>query len=214
LRYETLIAMSDFLEVIKQRRSIRKYKKDPIPQEVIHRILEAAVYAPSAHNAQPWRFIVVTDQGQKEGLADAMANVWLAELERDHIPKNVVQKALEASIRRFTSAPLLVLCCFTMDDMDTYPDVERQRNERDLAVQSLAASIQNLLLAAHSKGLGACWFCAPAFCKTAVRQTLKIPCSVEPQALITLGYPAEKPVSPERYPSDTVAFFNSWGIPL
>jgi F420 biosynthesis protein FbiB-like protein len=206
--------MSDFLDVLKQRRSIRKYRKEPVSQEVAQRIIETAICAPSAHNAQPWRFIIISDQGQKEALADAMGRVWLAELERDHKPKTVAQKAVNASVKRFTSAPMLVMCCLAMEGMDAYPDEERQRNERDLAVQSLAASIQNLLLAAHCEGLGACWFCAPAFCKTAVRKTLKIPDNVEPQALVTLGYPAEKPVSPERYPSDKVAFFNSWGNQL
>ena len=60
-------------------------------------------------------------------------------------------------------------------------------------MQSLGAAMQNLLLAAHAKGLGACWFCAPGFCKETVRAVLKIPDEVEPQALIAMGYPAEKP---------------------
>ena len=206
--------MPDFLDVLKQRRSIRKYRKEPVSLDVAKRIVETAIYAPSAHNAQPWRFVVLTDQAQKEALARVMAQVWLAELNRDRIPKKVVQNAIDNSIKRFTTAPLLVLCCLTMEDMDTYLDEERQRNERDLAVQSLAASIQNLLLAAHAEGLGACWYCAPAFCKTAVKQTLKIPDNVEPQALITLGYPAETMASPERHPLGKVVFLNSWGNPL
>ena len=209
-----MVVMSYLLDVIKQRRSIRKYKKEPVPQEVIQRIIETAVYAPSAHNAQPWRFIVMADQGHKEALAGTMGRVWLAELERDRIPKNVAQKAVDASVKRFASSPVLVLCCLTMEDMDAYLDEERRRNERDLAVQSVAAAIQNLLLAAHSEGLGACWFCAPLFCKTAVRQVLKIPDNVEPQALVTLGYPAEKHAPPERHSLETVAFLNWWGNPL
>ena len=206
--------MPDFLDVLKQRRSIRKYRKDPVPLDVAKRIVETAIYAPSAHNAQPWRFIIISDQGQKEALADAMGRVWLAELKRDHKPKTAAQKHVNVSVKRFTSAPMLVICCLAMEGMDAYPDEERQRNERDLAVQSLAASIQNLLLAAHCEGLGACWFCAPAFCKTAVRQTLKIPDNVEPQALVTLGYPAEKVVAPERYLFRKVAFLNWWGNQL
>ena len=105
MHHETMVVMSYLLDVIKQRRSIRKYKKEPVPQEVVQRIIETAVYAPSAHNAQPWRFVVITDQGQKEALAGAMGRVWLAELERDHIPKNVAQKAVDASVKRFATVP-------------------------------------------------------------------------------------------------------------
>ena len=214
MSYETSIDMSDFLDVIKDRRSIRKYKQELVPQEVFQRILETVIYAPSAHNAQPWRFIIMTELERKEALAKAMADVWLDELKRDNVPKNVMRKALANSIKRFTSAPMIIICCLTMEDMDAYPDEERKNCERDLAVQSLAAAIQNLLLAAHSEGLGACWFCAPIFCKTVIRQVLKIPETVEPQALITVGYPAEKPAFPERYSLGTVAFHNQWGNPL
>ena len=78
-----------------------------------------------------------------------------------------------------------------MEGLHEVPDVERQETERDLAVESLGAGLQNLLLAAHAKGLGACWFCAPAFCKETVRKVLKIPGELSPQRLIALGYPAE-----------------------
>jgi len=143
-----------------------------------------------------------------------MGQVWMAELERDHIPKNVQWQTVNASVERFANAPVLILACLTMEDMEKYPDSERQGTERDLAVQSLAAAVQTLLLAAHSEGLGACWFCAPIFCKPAVREALGIPVEVEPQALITLGYPAEQPKLPERYPLDAIAFLGKWGNPI
>jgi coenzyme F420-0:L-glutamate ligase / coenzyme F420-1:gamma-L-glutamate ligase len=98
-----------------------------------------------------------------------------------------------------------------MEDMDTYPDAERKNSERDLALQSLAAAIQTLLLAAHANGLGACWYCAPLFCKTAVRQALVIPAEVEPQAAITIGYPDEIPKTPKRYPLETCVYREKWG---
>jgi coenzyme F420-0:L-glutamate ligase/coenzyme F420-1:gamma-L-glutamate ligase len=206
--------MSIFTNEIKSRRSIRTYTDQPVSKEFIRGILEAASYAPSAHNAQPWRFIVLLDEAQKESLADAMAQVWLAELERDHIPKNTRWATVNASVERFTSAPVLILACLCMEGMDDYPDVERQKNERDLAVQSLAAAIQTLLLEAHTEGLGACWHCAPVFCKEAVRKVLGIPEDVEPQALITIGYPAENPKPPQRKPVESFAHLDKWDNPL
>jgi len=101
-----------------------------------------------------------------------------------------------------------------MENMDKYPDKSRQECEHDRAVQSLASAIQNMLLAACSKNLGACWFCAPLFCKQIVRRVLKIPEEVEPQALITLGYSAEKPVPPPRKSFQDFSYFGHWGEKL
>jgi len=76
--------------------------------------------------------------------------------------------------------------------MDTYPDARRQQNEWIMAVQSTAMAGQNLLLAAHALGLGACWMCAPLFCPAVVRETLSLPPDWQPQAILTVGYPAEQ----------------------
>ena len=206
--------MSTFIGEIKCRRSIRKYTEQPVPAEVIRGILEAASFAPSAHNAQPWRFIVLTQAEHKKALANAMAQVWLRELELDHIPKNIRCATVNRSIERFKAAPVLILASLTLENMDNYPDDQRQSNERDLAVASLAAAIQTMLLVAHDKGLGACWYCAPIFCKTAVRHALEIPDNVEPQALLTLGYPNESPKTPPRNPPEKFSHGEKWGNPL
>lgn len=202
--------MTDIIDEIKTRRSIRKYTQQPVTEEDIRSLLETASFAASAHNAQPWRFIVLVDAKSKNNLANSMAEVWLKELENDHIPKNTRCKMVKASVERFTQAPVLIVACLTLEDMDTYPNFERQQHERDLAVQSLAAALQILLLAAQAKGLGTCWYCAPIFCKSAVRNALTIPDTVEPQALITLGYPAESPKTPPRNPSENYVHFGKW----
>jgi nitroreductase len=93
-------------------------------------------------------------------------------------------------------------------------DLERQNVERDLAMQSLGAALQNLLLEADAKGLGACWFCAPSFCKETVRRALKIPHEVEPEALILMGYPAEKPDVPLRKVLSDYCLMDEWGKKL
>ena len=172
--------MKDLFDVVKQRRSIRKYLPKPVQKEVILQVLATAGRAPSAHNSQPWRFIILQDDIVKRRLADAMAEAWAKDLQRDGI--KVESDKRTERVERFATAPVLILACLTMVDLRKFPDSERQMCERDLAVQSFGAALQNLLLAAYAKGLGACWFCAPAFCKETVRKLLKIPDEVEPQA--------------------------------
>lgn len=202
------------MDSIKKRRSIRKYSSRKVSTDIIHQVLEAAGWAPSAHNAQPWRFIVLTDLSLKRELSKAMADVWVADMIKDGIPSEARESMSKASVERFTRAPVLIVACLTMKDTLRYADEPRQKSERDLAVQSLGAAVQNMLLAAHAKGLGACWFCAPIFCKEAIRRILKIPDDVEPQALITLGYPAEKPCAPSRKPLENYSHLDYWGKKL
>ena len=206
--------MSDVIDVIKKRRSIRKYTARRVTKETLKEILEAARWAPSAHNAQPWRFIVLTDTPKKRELAKAMTAAWMADMSKDGTSSEVRESLSKLSVERFTRAPVLLVACLTMKDMIKYADESRRNSERDLAVQSLGAAVQNMLLAAHSNNLGACWFCAPVFCKEAVRQVLKIPEEAEPQALITLGYPAEKPHAPCRKSLENYAFSGFWGKKL
>jgi coenzyme F420-0:L-glutamate ligase/coenzyme F420-1:gamma-L-glutamate ligase len=206
--------MSCLTDMIRERRSIRKYAPRPVPTETLREVLEAAQWAPSAHNAQPWRFIVLIDEPSKKELANAMANAWITDMIKEGILPEAREKMAETSVERFTRAPVLIVACLTMKDMIKYADESRQKSERDLAVQSLGAAVQNILLVAHSKSLGACWFCAPVFCKEAVRQILKIPEEIEPQALIALGYPAEKPRAPRRESLENYAFSGFWGKKL
>ena len=87
---------------------------------------------------------------------------------------------------------MLIVPCLTLAEMDIYPDAERSQAERTMAVQSVALACQNLLLAAQAAGLGTCWMCAPLFVPALVRQALDLPEDWEPQAVVTLGYPAEE----------------------
>jgi coenzyme F420-0:L-glutamate ligase / coenzyme F420-1:gamma-L-glutamate ligase len=201
--------MSHVLDAIRERRSVRKYQARPVPQEAVEEVLVAAGWAPSAHNAQPWRFIVLADESVKRELAETMAESWAADMAKDDL--NIEADKRKVRVERFATAPVLILACLTMDSMNKFPDEKRQKSERDLAVQSLGAALQNLLLAAHAKGLGACWFSAPGFCKETVRKVLKIPDEIEPEALIAMGYPAEKPSVPPKKLLGDYCFKNKWG---
>jgi coenzyme F420-0:L-glutamate ligase/coenzyme F420-1:gamma-L-glutamate ligase len=90
--------------------------------------------------------------------------------------------------------------CMTMADMDRYPDARRTRAERIMGIQSVAMAGQNLLLAAHALGVGACWMCAPLFCPDTVAKALNLPPGWEAQGLVTLGYPEGQPGGSGREP--------------
>jgi len=202
---------SDCLEIIRNRRSIREYRPDEAPETSILHVLEAATWAPSAHNAQPWRFIVIIDHDLKRKLAEAMAREWNEDLVKNGASAKVCKSLVEASINRFVHAPVLVVACVMMGGMDRYVYERRRGLEHLMATQSLAAAIQNILLEAHSEGLGSCWFCAPLFCQDVVRRVLGIPSDVDPQAVVTLGYPSERPVKPVRRSLGKIVFKNRWG---
>ena len=179
------------LHTIMTRRSIRRFRPDPVSRENIEVLLTAAVWAPSAHNRQPFRFCVVENVATKEHLARAMGERLRRDLEADGVSDDVIAADTGRSYARITSAPTVIALCLSMSDMDIYPDERRTHNEYVMAVQSTAMAGQNLLLAAHDAGLGACWMCAPLFCPDVVRAALDLPDDWQPQALITLGYPAE-----------------------
>lgn len=180
------------LSLIKSRRSIRRYVDKPVDKALILRLLDAATWAPSAHNRQPWRFAVLTKFADKEKLASAMGARLRADRTADGDNPDDIEQDVARSYARLTGAPVLIVVCLSMADMDTYPDPQRSRNEWVMATQSTAMAAQNLLLMAHAEGLAACWLCAPLFVPELVQTTLSLPEDWEPQGLITLGYAAQQ----------------------
>lgn len=188
--------------IIHRRRSIRRYTNQPIAPELLNELIEAAIWAPSAHNRQPWRFCVVTSQESKNKLSLAMGEQWRRDLGADNADPAFIEKRVAISHARISGAAALVIANLTMVDMDSYPDPLRAKAEWAMSVQSVALACQNLLLAAEANGLGACWMCAPLFVPELVRDVLDLPADWEPQALITLGYPAESKQK-ERLPIES-----------
>lgn len=174
-----------------ERRSIRKFLDCSIARDVLDALLQAATAAPSAHNRQPWRFLVIEGQRTKQRLAVAMGERLRADRLRDGDATETIEGDVSRSFARLTGAPVLVVVCMSMTDMDRYPDASRNQSERTMAVQGTAMAAQNLLLAAHAAGLGGCWMCAPLFCPDTVVAELALPADWEPQGIVTLGYPGE-----------------------
>jgi len=187
------------------RRSIRRYLPLPVAQELVDSLLEAASAAPSAHNRQPWRFLVIERETTKQKLARAMGERLRADRLRDGDPVDAIEADVSRSHARLTNAPVLVLVCMSMADMDRYADERRNRAERLMAVQATAMAAQNLLLAAHATGLGACSMCAPLFCPETVSAVLALPPDWEPQTIVTLGYAADQGKPFRRRPLCEVA---------
>lgn len=163
----------DLLKIIKNRRSIRHFKKRPLTKEIEEKLAEAIIWAPSAGNLQSRKFYFVKDKNTKEKL---------------------VRLALYQSFVK--EAPLVVVACADFR-------IGRYYGERGINLYTIcdtAASIQNLILEAHALGLGSCWI--SAFDEEKVKEILKIPDYLHPIAIFPVGYPAEKPEAPPRVSKD------------
>lgn len=182
--------------LLRSRRSVRWYRPDPVPADVLDHILVSARSASSAHNRQPWRYLVLTETAGKDALARTMGSRLAEDRRRDGDADAAIRDDVERSYRRIVGAAVVIVVALTVRPMDHYPDAGRSRAEYLMAVQSTAMATQNLLLAAHAEGLGTCWMCAPLFCPSDVRDILGMPGDWEPQGLITMGYPAGEPRPP------------------
>ena len=200
---------ADLPALLQGRRSVRKYLARPVSRELIEQILEAARWAPSPHGRQPWRFVVLTRQEVKIHLAEHMGDTWRQNLEMDGQDAEIVNIRMEKSRQRILSVPVIIIPCLYLEDLDHYPDERRQADEKTMAIQSIGAAIQNMLLMAYDLGLDTGWMCAPLFCPEVVCNALSLDTRLIPQALITVGYAAADPQRRERLPlSSLIARFD------
>jgi coenzyme F420-0:L-glutamate ligase / coenzyme F420-1:gamma-L-glutamate ligase len=171
-----------------------------VEDATLMRILSAATWAPSAHNRQPWRFMIVTEPNLKYRVALAMGERLRADRLADGDDPACIEQDVCRSRERITKAPAVVFVFLSMNCMDSYPDQRRCDAEYLMAVQSTAMATQNALLAAHEEGLGACVMCAPLFCPETVIAELGVPVDWRPQSVITIGWPAVPPRNRGRAP--------------
>lgn len=191
---------NDLAMLLQSRRSVRQYQARAVSNEQLDALLEAARWAPSPHGRQPWRFVVLTQHETKLRLANSMGETWRHNLEMDGQDATIVNIRLEKSYQRILQAPAIIIPCLYLEDLDHYPDEQRQNDEKIMAIQSIGAAIQNMLLMAYDLGLDAGWMCAPLFCPEVVCAALKLDARLIPQALITVGYAAADPKRRERLP--------------
>jgi F420 biosynthesis protein FbiB-like protein len=198
------------LQYLRTRRSIRVFRSDPIPEALLMEVIDLATWAPSAHNQQPWRFVIISTKSAKECLVEAMGVSFRQDMLVEGLTPVEIEARLERSRRRILEAPISILLCLDTgdiirDDKDIQGvDQRRRAIEAQMGVQSVALAGGNLLLAAHIIGLGGVWLCAPLFAPQAVQLALDIPKNWEPQGLLLLGYPAEEPEPHPRKPLESI----------
>ena len=174
---------------IRARRSIRGLEGPALSAAEVEALVELALLAPAPHHTTPWRFAEVS-ASRRAALADAMGEVWRADMTADGVPEAQQARALDRSRRRGVGAPTLLLGCIVGEGLASYPDERRDRAEWTMAAHSFGAALQNLLLEASARGLGAYWMAAPLYAQDAVREVLDLPDGWRPQALVALGRPS------------------------
>ncbi len=195
------------MHLLQRRRSIRRFTDQPVPENMIARIIEAACCAPSAGNRQPFRFIVVTNRhtihAMTEAVEDAIKHISL------HLADDRLAAALSymQNFLFFRDAPV-ILAPIYRHGVDLLVNKTAAKgpgaasiNRPTLdAISSVAAALMNALLAAHLLGLGACWMTGPLYAEENLKTILQVPQGWGLAALIPLGFPDEDPPPPRRRP--------------
>ncbi len=179
----------NFHEFLRSRRSIRRFKADPVPDSVIERVLTTATFSPSAHNLQPWRFAVVQNPDARKRLGIALTTKMRLDMESEGAPESEINSRVDRSIRRISEAPVLIVLC-----RDTTAVRADKSEEITMAIQSVAAAGLQLILAAHAEGLGGNWICWPLYAMTETQLALDLPKEWEPQAMFVIGNSADTPI--------------------
>jgi coenzyme F420-0:L-glutamate ligase/coenzyme F420-1:gamma-L-glutamate ligase len=192
--------MSAVPAFVEARRSIRAFLADVPNRTDLDAIVEAACLAPAPHHSRPWRFVVVDTDTAKQNLALGMGERWRRDLSADGVPAARIDELVETSYEKLVRAPAFVVGCLTWNGLDRYPDERRQRAEWGMALLSLGAAVENLMLAATDRGLASCWVAAPIFCPEEARDSLALPAEWLPHALVLVGVPDPEYVGRARPP--------------
>ena len=194
-------------EAMSTLRAVRRLRPDPIPDDVLDRVLQAAAWAPTGGNAQPWRIVLVKDQAKKEKLGKLYAGQWTVfskgyEANIDGLPeadKAQEQRNLKAGdylAEHFHEVPAIAIFCFN-PKMMAITDIKLDRISV-VGGGSVYTAVQNLLLAARGEGLGCVLTTLLCICEPEVREILEIPDPWGTAAAIPLGYPVGKGHGPLR----------------
>ncbi len=185
-------------EFLRARRSVRSFSTTPIDRSTLDVLISAALIAPAPHHSQPWRWAVLESDSAKQSLSKSMGDSWSRDMQNDGVPEEKVLELVAKSMVRINSAPAALLGCLTHSGLDRYPDKVRQAAEWSMAQLSLGAAIENLMLSATELGLATCWVAAPIFCSEQARESLSLPETWTPQALILVGNPDAEYIPRER----------------
>ncbi len=206
--------MSDYdrlLELIRLRRSIRQFSDRAVGREEIARLLEAARWAPSNHNRQPWRFLVIEDKQQINQLAEIVSQSLSEKLKS--LPEAAAAYAGEFThyATFFSNAPVLLVVLHKQPVSLSAPLLAGLKNPELVSGEplSVAMAVQNLLLAAQALGLGTCVLTGPLLVQDALVGALDLPARHDLTCLVALGHPAESPAPPRRKTIEQIVEFRN-----
>lgn len=195
-------------ETIYTSRALRRFRPDPVPEDVIFQLLDAAIRAPTGHNRQDWRFVLVTDPEAKQRMQQWSREAWRIAFARsypDLAAIDALPRSQRLSIRSvhdlahdFATVPLVVVVC-GLRDVHANPG------------GSHFPAVQNLLLAARGLGLGGSIFNLPMIRTAELAELLGIPASNEVYCVVPLGYPLDRHGPVSRKPVKKAAFWGRWG---
>lgn len=195
-----------FFRIVYSTRALRRLKTDPVPEELLFQLIDAAIRAPSGQNAQDWRFIVVTDPAIKALMQEAASSAWVRYQPKfandpsllDELPrtKRLSLKSTAHLAAHISEAPAVVVAC-------------GMKGRHSSPGGSIFPAVQNLLLAARALGLGASIF--QLALSPAVVEALGVPDDYQPYCVVPVGYPEGRPGPVRRKPVRDVAFRDRWG---
>lgn len=189
----------DILKLIKDRRTIRRYKNKPIPKKILDKIIEAGVWGPSVPSflrVQPWKFVVV----ENKRLKDKICKVIAEKAKKSGAGVNIL---VHSAANIISSAPVAVLI-YNSGDMDKFKDKFKvvyskfEKVIKKAELSAISASIQNMILEAENLGVGSCWLDTPLFCAEEINRIAGV--KLELTAVLTLGYSAEEGKRSPRKP--------------
>lgn len=195
--------IDDFLELVRKRRSIRRFRPDAIPNEYIEKIMEAARWAMSGANAQPWEFIVIRDQKMKNKIAESYLEVrkesyWIEQTRVQELKHPQLLNAPTKS--EIKSAPVLIIVC---GDKRTFQATVLASNFLNgeggrTYIKNMANATHNMHLAAAALGLGSQWKSVNSVWEQALKRLLDVPDMIEIHTIVALGYPDYEPLPSYR----------------
>jgi F420 biosynthesis protein FbiB-like protein len=188
-----------FVDLLKSRRSYKlEFSSEDVDKKLIKECIDIARWAPSAHNGQFWRYIILEKSKLRVNLITKMNEKLGRDLLNDGKSITFIKNKIASTKNQFLNAPYLILLCLDKPNFEKYPDPDRTQNEFIMQIQSVSASAMYLLLALESKRLASCWYCAPLFARKTVKEVLNLPKSYYPIAFFTVGYSTRIPLTPKR----------------
>jgi F420 biosynthesis protein FbiB-like protein len=200
----------DVFEAINGRRSIRRYQDTKVENEKLLKLAQAAITAPNGGNAQPWDFIFVTETELINQLCKILEDVhseYFSKGRKDNLEGERLEKTVSA-YGRMANAPVFVLACMNIRNQQLNKPYEEWTTK--WAHHSVAAAMENFIIAAVAEGLGTCWLGTPGWQEEKIKGLLNIPENVEILAMSPVGYPDETPKARPRMPVEEVIHFNKW----